>query len=235
MLPALPTGRQCTSGASPSSSTISKAAVFWPCSRSGLTELTRATGILGGQLPGQLQAVVEVAVHLQQLGPVHQRLGQLADGDLAAGHQHRAGEPGPGRVGGGARAGVAGRRADHRLGAGAGGHADRHRHAPVLERPGRVGALDLEVDLAAGPGGQHRRGQQRRTAFAKVITGVSSVTGSRSWYSAITPRQGWAGALGHRRHSSSPSTRMTLATARTMDSARGRGRSRPAPRPAPCA
>ena len=44
MLPALPTGRQCTSGASPRSSTISKAAVFWPCSRSGLTELTRATG-----------------------------------------------------------------------------------------------------------------------------------------------------------------------------------------------
>ena len=44
MFPALPTGRQCTSGASPSSSTISNAAVFWPCSRSGLTELTSATG-----------------------------------------------------------------------------------------------------------------------------------------------------------------------------------------------
>jgi hypothetical protein len=44
MLPALPTGRQCTSGASPSSSTISNAAVFWPWRRSGLTELTSATG-----------------------------------------------------------------------------------------------------------------------------------------------------------------------------------------------
>ena len=44
MLPALPTGRQWMSGASPSAATISKAAVFWPCSRSGLTELTRATG-----------------------------------------------------------------------------------------------------------------------------------------------------------------------------------------------
>src|SRR6266516_891341 len=44
MLPALPTGRQWMSGASPSASTISKAAVFWPCSRSGLTELTSATG-----------------------------------------------------------------------------------------------------------------------------------------------------------------------------------------------
>src|SRR5215472_11856570 len=44
MLPAFPTGRQCTSGASPRASTISKAAVFWPSSRSGFTELTRATG-----------------------------------------------------------------------------------------------------------------------------------------------------------------------------------------------
>ena len=44
MLPGLPTGRQCTSGASPSASTISNAAVFWPWMRSGFTELTRATG-----------------------------------------------------------------------------------------------------------------------------------------------------------------------------------------------
>src|SRR5215472_17108720 len=44
MFPALPTGRQCTSGASPSASTISNAAVFWPSRRSGFTELTRATG-----------------------------------------------------------------------------------------------------------------------------------------------------------------------------------------------
>ena len=44
MLPALPTGRQWMSGASPSASTISNAAVFCPCMRSGLTELTSATG-----------------------------------------------------------------------------------------------------------------------------------------------------------------------------------------------
>ena len=44
MLPALPTGRQWTSGASPSASTISNAAVFWPSIRIGLTELTSATG-----------------------------------------------------------------------------------------------------------------------------------------------------------------------------------------------
>ncbi len=44
MLPALPTGRQWMSGASPSASTISNAAVFCPWIRSGFTELTSATG-----------------------------------------------------------------------------------------------------------------------------------------------------------------------------------------------
>ena len=68
---------------------------------------------------------------------------------------------------------------------------DRHRHAAVLERPGRVGALDLEVDLAAG---------RARTAAApapaacrprsSVTTGVASVTGSRSRYASIRPRHG---------------------------------------------
>src|SRR5674536_130919 len=46
MLPALPTGRQCTSGASPRVSQISNAAVFWPSIRNGLTLLTSDTGYL---------------------------------------------------------------------------------------------------------------------------------------------------------------------------------------------
>jgi hypothetical protein len=44
MLPALPTGMQWTSGAPPRASVISKATVFCPWMRSGLTELTSATG-----------------------------------------------------------------------------------------------------------------------------------------------------------------------------------------------
>ena len=44
ILPALPTGRQWMSGASPRASTTSKAAVFCPSIRAGLTELTRSTG-----------------------------------------------------------------------------------------------------------------------------------------------------------------------------------------------
>ena len=75
--------------------------------------------------------------------------------------------PAAGGVRGGAGAGVAGRGADDRLGALLDGLADRHRHAAVLERAGRVGALDLEVDLAAGALGQPRRRHQRRAALAQ--------------------------------------------------------------------
>ena len=44
MFPALPIGIQSQSGAQPKSSTISKAAVFCPCIRYGLTELTSSIG-----------------------------------------------------------------------------------------------------------------------------------------------------------------------------------------------
>ena len=45
-MPAFPTGIASASGASPSSSQASKAAVFWPSIRYGLTELTSSTGCL---------------------------------------------------------------------------------------------------------------------------------------------------------------------------------------------
>ncbi|MNY70160.1 hypothetical protein D3C86_2082380 [compost metagenome] len=44
MFPALPTGMKSMSGASPSWSHSSKAPVFWPSIRKGLTLLTRVTG-----------------------------------------------------------------------------------------------------------------------------------------------------------------------------------------------
>src|SRR5665647_1707103 len=44
MFPALPTGRTCTSGASPSTPLTGRAAVFCPWIRSGLTEFTSSTG-----------------------------------------------------------------------------------------------------------------------------------------------------------------------------------------------
>ena len=85
MLPALPTGRQWMSGASPSASTISKAAVFCP-STGRVDRVDQRDRIVGDEFAGQLQAVVEVALDLQQPGAVHERLRQLAHRDLAAGH-----------------------------------------------------------------------------------------------------------------------------------------------------
>ena len=95
MLPALPTGRQCTSGARPSTSQTSNAAVFCPSMRTGFTELTSAIGYSRGGLAGQLEAVVEVAVDLEDARAVGERLGQLAQRDLALRHQHRAGHARP--------------------------------------------------------------------------------------------------------------------------------------------
>ena len=165
MLPALPTGMQCTSGASPSASTISKAAVFWPSMRNGLTELTTVTGARSASSPDDGQGLVEVAPHLEDPGPVHQRLGQLAEGDVPLGDEHGAGHAGPGRVGGRRRRGVAGRRAHHRLGALLDGLGDGHGHAAVLEGAGGIGSLDLQQDPGPDPVGQPRGRQQRRATL----------------------------------------------------------------------
>ena len=92
MLPALPTGRQWMSGASPRASTTWNAAVFWPSMRAGLTELTKLDGVGLGELARQGEAVVEVAVDLQQRRAVRDGLAQLAHRDLAVGHEHAAGQ-----------------------------------------------------------------------------------------------------------------------------------------------
>ena len=76
--------------------------------------------------------------------------------------------PGARGVGGGAGGGVAGRGADHRLGAFAHGRRDRAGHAAVLERAGRVGALELQAHLGADHLREHRRAQQRRRALLQA-------------------------------------------------------------------
>src|SRR5581483_11615382 len=103
-------------------------------------------------LRGEPETVVEVAVDLEQPGTVYERLGELAERDLPLRYQHGTGQSGPGGVRGGGRARVTRTRADDRLVAllhGA-GHGDGH--PPVLERTGRVGTLDLEVDVASRAG-----------------------------------------------------------------------------------
>ena len=95
------------------------------------------------------------------------RLGELAGRDLALRDDHRAARPGPGRVGGGRGGGVAGRCADDRLGALAYGRGHRARHPAILERTGRVRALELQPDLGARALGEARREHKRRRALAQ--------------------------------------------------------------------
>ena len=117
----------------------------------------------------------------------------LPTATLPSRNEHRAGQPGLRRVGGGRRAGVPGRRAHDRLRALLDGLGDRERHAAVLERTRRVGALELQLDVAAGLVRQRTRsGRAACRPRRRVTTGVESVTGRRSRYSSTTPRH-WCG------------------------------------------
>ncbi len=171
MLPALPTGMQSASQPPSSASRISKAAVFWPSMRNSLTELTSTIGCVVGQLAHERQRLVEVARQRDHAGAVHERLGHLALRDLALGHDHRAGDARARRVGGRARGRVAGRGADHRLGAFAHRRRDRAGHAAVLERARRVGALELQA---------HRRADHLREHAARAAAASSPPAGSRA-------------------------------------------------------
>ena len=116
MLPALPTGMARTSGARPRSSQISKAAVFWPSSRNGLTELTRVTGWSSCSASARTtrSASSKLPSMATTRAPGDERLEELADRDLALGQDDDDLEAGGGAVGRGRRRGVAGRGADDR-------------------------------------------------------------------------------------------------------------------------
>ena len=104
----------------------------------GVHELDR---VALGELAGRDEAVVEVAVDLEQARAVRDRLAQLAHRDLAVRDEHGARHAGRRRVGGRRRRRVARRGADHRPHVPARGRGDRDGHAAVLERTGGVHAL----------------------------------------------------------------------------------------------
>ena len=162
----------------------------------------QADRVVDRQLAGQREAVVEVALDLQQLGAVHQRLGQLAGGDLPLWDQDGADQAGAGGVRGGAGAGVAGGGADDRLGALLDGLGDGHRHPAVLERPGRVGALDLEPDVAAGALGQLRRVHERRPSLVERDKrldrqALAVAPEAHQWITRAAPRSAPRSPAGH--------------------------------------
>src|SRR4051812_1079119 len=87
-LPALPTGMHSAS-ISPSSSRISKLAVFCPSRRNGLTEFTSAIGRRFASSRTRASAWSKLPRRAITRA-VHERLGELAGGDLALGHDHDA-------------------------------------------------------------------------------------------------------------------------------------------------
>ena len=121
--------------------------------------------VIRRQFAGELQAVIEIAVDLDDLGAVHDGLGELSHRDLALRDQHRAGDTGPRRIGGGRSRGVSGRCAQHGLLPAGDGLGHGHRHTAVLERPGRVESLDLDMHRASGLFRQSRCRNQRRATL----------------------------------------------------------------------
>ena len=90
MFPAFPTGMQWNSGASPSRSTISKAPGLLALDAERVHRIHDDDRRAARQLPHDLEGNVEIAPHLQDLRPVHECLGQLAERDVALGDEHRA-------------------------------------------------------------------------------------------------------------------------------------------------
>ena len=164
MLPALPTGMARMSGCRPRSSQISKAAVFWPSRRNGLTELTRVTGWSSCSASARTieSAWSKLPSIATTFAPATRAWSSLPAAIWPFGRTTMTSMPGGGAVGRRRGGGVAGRGADDGPGAGLGGLGDGHDHAPVLERPGRVLALDLEVEVVEADHGAEPAGPDER-------------------------------------------------------------------------
>ena len=170
MLPALPTGMARTSGARPRSSQTSNAAVFWPSRRNGLTELTRVTG--WSSCSARARTIASAWSKLPSMAttraPAASAWSSLPIAIWPFGRTTMTSMPGGRPVGRGRRRRVAGRGAHDRPGAGLGGLGDGDDHAPVLERAGRVLALDLEMQVREARSRPEASGvDERRAALAE--------------------------------------------------------------------
>ena len=175
MLPALPTGMQ-----SASSSTLERledleGGRLLPFDTVLVDRVDEHDRVRVGELAHELERLVEVARQRDHARAVHQRLGHLALGDPALGHDHGAGDARACGVGGRARGRVAGGGADHRLGAFSHRRRDRAGHAAVLEGAGGVGALELQAHVGAEHLREHRRAQERRRTLLQAHERVAGL------------------------------------------------------------
>ena len=97
MLPGVADGQAVDVGRVAEASTISNAAVFWPSMRHGVDRVDERDRVVLGELAGEVEAVVEVALDLEQPRAVHERLRHLAERDLALPARARRRPSRPGR------------------------------------------------------------------------------------------------------------------------------------------
>ena len=174
-------------------------------------------GVVIRETTGEGEAVVEVALDLQQGRAMDDRLRELAHCDLALRHEHGAHHSCLDRVGRGTGGGVARRCADDRARTLLSGLADGHRHAPVLEGTRGIGAVVLQPDLAPRHLAQRAGIDERGASLAQRDDG--SVGIDRQPRAVLLDE---ATPLGSARlhDPASPSTRMTPTTCFTTSSPR---------------
>ena len=152
----------------PSSSTISKTAVFCPSRRCGLTELTSACVPARCQLSRRRQRLVEASAHLEHRRAEHAALRDFRACNRAGRAENDRRDPRPRGVGGRGGRGVSGRGADDRLGAVLDRLRDGHGHPAVLVGAGGIGCLPLQPQLPHPERlAKSWRAQQRRRALTE--------------------------------------------------------------------
>ena len=117
-------------GAPPRSSTISNAAVFWPSTRNGLSELTRTCVPRSASTRADASASSKLPRIWTTWAPSAPACATLARGDGAEGLEDESSQSGARRVGRGGRRRVPGRRADHGRDAGFERLRDGERSSP---------------------------------------------------------------------------------------------------------
>ncbi len=113
----------------------------------GVERVDQADGLLLGDLHDQAEGVVKGTLHLDDLGPVGERAGQLPGGHFAFRDQHHRAHAGAGCISCSRGGGVAGGGADDGFGVPPGCLTDGGSHAAILERAGRIQSFKFHKKL----------------------------------------------------------------------------------------